>query len=199
VRSAVTRDAAEPSLDYETEDEQVFVALPAGVEDGQVIRALRELPDGRRVRVTSGFFIGAAALARAEELRPAASSESRVAENPHARRVDFEFHEALSDGGLLAHNESISFATLRRVVDHALLSPGLPAWRQQIGVPFSEVTQEGSAAGESAHPAPPAPMLPGDVIERRVEYSMPDAPPAQRFVTRWRYLMRTRAEVAADV
>jgi len=200
VRSAITRDAAEPALDYEVEDEQVFAPLPAGVSDGQVIRTLHVAPDGRRVQVTSGFFAGPGALARAQELQPAGASEVRLRENPHARRVDFEFHELLqAAAGVLARSESVSFATIRRVVDHALLAPGLPVYRQQIGAPFSEITQEGSAAGASAHPAPPSPMFAADLIERRVQYSVPDGalPPERRWVTTWRYLMRTRAETAA--
>lgn len=199
VRTATTRDTAAPSLEYETEDEQVFAPLPAGVDDGHVIRALVTTPEGRRVQVTSGFFAGAGALARAFELQPAGALHARVAVNEQARRVEFEYHELLSQplhAGLLARTETLSFVTSRRVIDHALLGPGLPAWRQQVGAAVTEITQEGSAVGETRHPAPPAPLYAADVIERRVEYSFPDPalPADRRFVTRWRILMRARAE-----
>lgn len=199
VRTATTRDTAVPSLEYETEDEQVFAPLPAGVDDGHVIRALVITPEGRRVRVTSGFFAGPGAQARAFELQPAGALHARVAHNEQLRRVDFEFHELLSQplhAGLLARTETLSFVTTRRVIDHALLGPGLPAWRQQVGAAVTEITQEGSAAGETSHPAPPNPLYPADVTERRVSYSFPDAalPADRRFVTHWRILMRARAE-----
>lgn len=199
VRQTTTRDTAGPALDYETDDEQVFAPLPAGVDDGHVIRALVITPEGKRVQVTSGFFAGSGALARAFELQPARALHARVAHNEQLRRVDFEFHELLSQplhAGLLARAETLSFVTTRRVIDHALLGPGLPAWRQQVGAAVTEITQEGRAAGETSHPAPPAPLYPADVIERRVSYSFPDAalPADRRFVTHWRILMRARTE-----
>jgi hypothetical protein len=199
LRQVTTRDTAAPALDYEAEDEQVFSLLPAGVDDGHVIRALVITPEGNRVQVTGGFFAGPGALARALELQPSNALHARVTNNEQSRRVDFEFHELLSrplHAGLLARAETLSFVTTRRVIDHALLGPGLAAWRQQVGAAITEITQEGSAVGETAHPSPPAPLYPADVIERRVEYSFPDAaaPADRRFVTRWRIRMRGVSE-----
>lgn len=202
LRSAITRDASAPSLEYETEDEQVFAPFPAGVDDGHVIRALETLPDGRRVNVISGFFASPGALARATELQPAALLSGRVQENPFARRADFEYRElaapALSTG-VAYKTETVSYVTARRVVDHPLLGPGLPAYRQQVGAAFTEIVQEGSAIGEGRHVAPPSPLYPADLVERRVEYSFPDVdlPPDRRFVTHWRFLMRSRGELPA--
>lgn len=196
VKRLVTRDASEPSVVYEIEDEQVFAALPGGVEDGHYVVTDSQDADGRVVRTISGFFAGAYAKARALELRPGdALLEARVSEDPFTRRVDFEFREAVADRDAIARAESLTFTTTRRVIDHALLDTSLPAYRQQIGAPQTEVIQEGSAVGHGRHPSPPAVRFNADLIERKVHYSVPHPalPADRRWVTNWRYVSRTRA------
>lgn len=199
VRRDVTRDANAPSIKYVTVDEQVFSALPGGVEDGHYVVTEARGGDGQAVRVTSGFFVGAGAHARALELRPGDESllDSRVSQNPFARRVDFEFREQLPDDSHGTLTESLTFTTTRRVVDHPLLDRGLPAWRQQVGAPQTEVVQEGSAIGQGRHAAPPAPRFPTDVVERRVRYSLPHPglPSDRRWVTTWRYVSRSTGRI----
>ncbi len=202
VRTVQTHDVQTPALDYEVEDELPFAPLPAGVEDGQVIRTLATQGDGRQVQTTAGFFIGPGALARALELQPPAAQTVRVAQNAQHARVDFAFTEAIPlplHPGLLAMDETVHYATRRSVVDHPLLAPGLPRYRQQVGSAYTEITQHGSARGETSHPAPAPAMFAGDLIERDVGYSRPDTTqqPDQRFVTTWRYVMRLRSEAAA--
>jgi len=201
IRLATHRDAAGPTLEYETEDEQVFTALPGGVEDGHYVITESTTPDGRALRTITGFFVGVAARARALELRPAEDTlgASRLSQNPFTRRVDFEFSQLLEPPGAVALTESLSFTTTRRVIDHALLDSTLPAYRQQIGAHQTEVVQEGSAVGAGRHPGPPAPRYPVDLIERRVQYSLPHPglPAESRWVTTWRYVSRSRAPIFA--
>jgi hypothetical protein len=203
VRQAVARDAVAPTLEYETHDEQVFTTLPAGVEDGHYVISEQMTTDGRALRVVSGFFIGAGAKSRALELRPANEriTSCRVSENPFTRRVDFEFVELADQTGALALTESLSFTTTRRVVDHPLLYAALPAYRQQIGSPQTEVIQEGSAIGNGRHAAPPAPRFGADLIERRVHYSLPHPglPAERRWVTTWRYVSRGRSAIFPEI
>ena len=195
--ATTTRDVNEPSITYEVEDEQVFTALPGGVDDGHYIVTDSLTEQGVVVRTISGFFVGISARARAEERRPADDKllEARVSENPFTRRVDFEFRESVAHSDAVARTESLSFTTTRRVVDHALLNPALPAYRQQIGAPQTEVIQEGSAVGDGRHPSPPPVRFAADLIERRVHYSVPHPalPADRRWVTTWRYVSRTRA------
>ena len=199
--TSVTRDGAVPSLKIEVEDEQVFAQLPGGVEDGHYARATRRDEDGVVREIVSGFFIGPAALARALELAPSPERTVRsdIRENAFERRVDFEFVESVrAVSGVPVHSdEAISYNTVRRVIDHPLLASGAPAYRQEIGAPYTEIVQEGSAVGDGRHAAPSTPRYPADLIERRVQYSYPAAelPPERRYVTRWRYLFRTTAAV----
>ena len=202
-RTIVARDTQAPSVEYEVEDEQVFRALPADVEDGHYYRSVASGSDGRPVSVTAGFFVGTGAKARALELSPDSSSllSSNIKEDAFARRVDFEFVEAIPESGagdVLPLRETLSYTTTRRVVDHAVLQPGAPAYRQEIGSPFTELIQEGRAFGRGRHVAPPIPRHTSDVIERRVKYSFPSnsLPPAQRFETRWRYVVRSVGTLA---
>lgn len=201
LRSATTRDAALPALEYECEDEQVFAALPAGVDDGHYVTTLQQDEQGRALRVTSGFFVGLGALAQARALQPAGPAllGATVRENAFARRVDFEFRELLHEGDALAGTEALTFTTTRRLVDHPVLGPGQPAWRQEVGAPSTEIVQEGVAVGRSRHASPPPCRFAADVLERRVQYSVPLAhlPADRRFVTTWRYVSRTRAEAIA--
>ncbi|MCB9895922.1 MAG: hypothetical protein H6839_15855 [Planctomycetes bacterium] len=199
VRQTVMRDAQVPSVEYEVMDEQVFRALPGGVDDGHYIISEFTDAQARSLRAISGFFTGASARARALELRPGAPVSSRVSENPFSRRVDFEFIELVESGGTLALTESLTFTTTRRVIDHPLLDTALPAYRQQIGAPQTEVIQEGSAVGDGRHVSPPAPRYAGDLIERQVHYSMPHAglPADRRWVTTWRYVSRGRSAILA--
>lgn len=199
VRQVVTRDAAAPSLDYEVHDEQVFTALPAGVDDGHYVVSEQLTTDGRSLRTISGFFVGAGAKSRALELRPANEANSRIAENPFTRRVDFEFSELVETASGLALTESLTFTTTRRVIDHPLLDTALPAYRQQVGAPQTEVVQEGSAIGNGRHASPPAPRFAADLLERRVQYSLPHPalPAERRWVTTWRYVSKGRAVIAA--
>jgi hypothetical protein len=198
VRQVVTRDAVAPSLDYEVEDEQVFTALPGGVEDGHYVISEQLTSDGRSLRTISGFFVGVGAKSRALELRPLSDAGSRIAENPFTRRVDFEFSELLESANGLALTESLTFTTTRRVIDHPLLDTALPAYRQQVGAPQTEVIQEGSAIGNERHATPPAPRFAADLIERRVQYSLPHPalPAERRWVTTWRYVSKGRAAIA---
>lgn len=196
VKQIVTRDAAEPSLAYEVEDEQVFSALPGGVEDGHYIVTDALDADGNTVRTISGFFTGVNARARAIELRPGDTLiDARVSENPFTRRVDFQYRETLSDSDAVSRAESLTFTTTRRVVDHALLDAALPAYRQVVGAPQTEIVQEGSAVGHGRHPSPPPVRFPADLLERRVSYSLPhpQLPADRRWMTTWRYLCRTRS------
>jgi hypothetical protein len=200
VRQVVTRNALIPSLEYEVEDEQVFAALPGGEDDGHYIVSEFVDGDGRSLRAISGFFAGPAARSRALELRPGgALVSSRVAENQFARRVDFEFVELVESAGTLALTESLTFTTTRRVIDHPMLDVSLPAYRQQVGAPQTEVVQEGSAVGDGRHVSPPAPRYAVDLIERAVHYSLPHAglPADRRWVTTWRYVSRSRAAIFA--
>lgn len=188
----VARDANEPSIDYETEDEQVFTPLPGGVDDGHYV-VTQSLRDGLAVRATSGFFVGSGAHARALELRPPDDRvlSSRVAVNPFSRRVDFEFQETVDDSDAVTLGESLTFTTTRRVVDHPLLAN--QNYRQEIGAPQTEVVQEGSAVGVNRHASPPPARFAGDVIERQVRYSVPHPgqTPDKRWVTSWRYVARS--------
>lgn len=206
LRQVVTRDTAVPALEYEVDDEQVFTPLPGGVDDGDYVASEFTDADGRAVRALSGFFVGASARARALELRPSGERlvSSRVAENPFKRRVDFEFIELLEEAGSLALTERLSFTTTRRVIDHPLLDTALPAYRQQVGAPQTEIIQQGSAVGDGRHVSPPAPRYAAELIERHVEYSLPHAglPADRRWVTSWRYVARGRAamvELAPEV
>ncbi|MBZ0135665.1 MAG: hypothetical protein K8I27_04775 [Planctomycetes bacterium] len=199
VRTVTSRDLNEPALRYEIEDEQVFAALPGGVEDGHYVVTDSLDADGRVVRTISGFFAGASAKARALELRPGDDRllSARVSENPFQRRVDFEFREHSGEGDVSARAESLTFTTTRRVIDHALLDASLPAYRQQVGGPQTEVIQEGSAVGVGRHASPPPVRYAQDLIERRVHYSIPHPalPPERRWVTTWRYVCRGRAAI----
>ncbi len=199
VRRDVTRDANAPSLAYVTEDEQVFTPLPGGVDDGHYV-VTETLADGTPVRVISGFFVGASALARAIELRPGEDrlAGSRVSTNPFTRRVDFEFREFIDDGGAVASSESLTFITTRRVIDHPLLDGQRPAYRQHVGAPQTEVVQEGSAVGNGRHASPPPPRFSTDVVERKVQYSVPHPglSPDRRWLTTWRYVMRGAGSLA---
>jgi hypothetical protein len=199
VRQVATRDTAGPSLDYEVQDEQVFTALPSGVDDGHYVISEQLTPDGRSLRTISGFFVGAGAKSRALDLRPAEGAGSRITENPFTRRVDFEFTELVEGAGGLAMTESLTFTTTRRVIDHPLLDLALPAYRQQVGAPQTEVVQEGSAIGNGRHASPPAPRFAADLIERRVQYSLPHSalPAERRWVTTWRYVSKGRVAIAA--
>jgi hypothetical protein len=192
----VTRDAAAPALSYEVTDEQVFTPLPAGVDDGYYIISESVGPDGAAQRVISGFFTGAGARQRALELRPSGERvvAARISENRFTRRVDFEFRELLEATDTAALTETLTFTTTRRVIDHPLLDPALPAYRQQIGAPQTEVIQAGTAVGNGHHVSPNAPRYAADLLERRVQYSLPHAglPADQRWVTTWRYVSRSR-------
>ncbi|MBK8208005.1 MAG: hypothetical protein IPK87_14610 [Planctomycetes bacterium] len=193
VQSSTTRDAAEPSLDYTVEDEQVFTPLPAGVEDGHYAISETVGADGTLVRTVAGFFIGPGALAQAHAL--AGGGERVIRENPFTRRVDFEFREAVAGAsGHVALAETLAFTTSRRVVDHPLLAAGAPAWRQEIGAAQTRIIQQGSAIGDGRHASPPAPRYLADLLERHVDYSVPHPwlPPQKRWVTSWRYESRTR-------
>lgn len=193
VRSAVTR--AESLLEYETDDEQVFTPLPAGVDDGHYVISESRDAEGRLIRAISGFFTGLGARAQALAL----GGEGVIRENPFTRRVDFELRETVSDGEHLALTETLAFTTTRRVIDHPLLAAGAPAYRQVIGGAQTEIIQQGSAAGEGRHPSPPAPRYAADLIERSVRYSTPSPtlPPEKRWTTTWRYISRATTEVAA--
>lgn len=175
VRQLVTRDTAVPALEYEVEDEQVFTPLPGGVDDGHYVASEFIDTEGRALRALSGFFVGASARARALELRPASERlvSTRIAANPFTRRVDFEFVELLEEAGSLALTETLSFTTTRRVIDHPLLDTALPAYRQQVGAPQTEIIQQGSAVGDGRHVSPPAPRYAAELVERHVEYSLP--------------------------
>lgn len=206
VRQLVTRDTAVPALEYEVEDEQVFTPLPGGVDDGHYVISEFTDAEGRALRALSGFFVGASARARALELRPAGERlvTTRIAANPFTRRVDFEFIELLDEAGSLALTETLSFTTTRRVIDHPLLDTALPAYRQQVGAPQTEIIQQGSAIGNGRHVSPPAPRYAAELIERHVEYSLPHGglPADRRWVTSWRYVSRGRAamvELAPEV
>lgn len=203
VRQATTRDATVPSLDYETVDEQVFRALPGGVDDGHYVVSDSIGREGRPTRTTSGFFVGASAKARAHELRASEDRlvAERVDENPFTRRVDFEFVEFIDGTESVAALETLSFTTTRRVIDHPLLDDALPVYRQQVGVPQTEVVQEGSAVGAGRHPSPPSPRYGSDLLERRVQYSLPhpELPADQRWVTTWRYVSRGRGPIHGEV
>lgn len=206
VRQLVTRDTAVPALEYEVEDEQVFTPLPGGVDDGHYVASEFIDTEGRALRALSGFFVGASARARALELRPASERlvSTRIAANPFTRRVDFEFVELLEEAGSLALTETLSFTTTRRVIDHPLLDTALPAYRQQVGAPQTEIIQQGSAVGDGRHVSPPAPRYAAELVERHVEYSLPHGglPADRRWVTSWRYVSRGRAamvELAPEV
>jgi hypothetical protein len=203
VRQATTRDAVGPTLEYETQDEQVFAALPGSVDDGHYVVSEALAADGRALRTVFGFFVGAGAKGRALELRPADErlASSRVSENPFTRRVDFEFVELADQTGTLALTESLSFTTTRRIVDHPMLDTALPAYRQQVGSPQTEVIQEGSAIGNGRHASPPAPRFAADLIERRVHYSLPypGLPAERRWVTTWRYVSRGLSAILPEI
>jgi len=203
VRQVVTRDVRIPSIEYEVADEQVFRALPGGVDDGHYVISESLSRDGRPVRTISGFFTGVSARPRALELRADDDHlvNARIDENPFTRRVDFEFVELLDGTEAIASTETLTFTTTRRVVDHPLLDDALPAYRQQIGAPQTEVVQEGSAVGSGRHPSPPAPRFAADLLERRVQYSLPHPglPADQRWVTTWRYVSRGRAVIRVGV
>lgn len=203
VRQVSTRDASEPAIEYETQDEQIFSRLPGGVEDGHYVISESLSSDGRPVRTLSGFFVGVSARARALELRASDDRliSARIDENPFSRRVDFQFSELSGSTETLAGMESLTFTTTRRVVDHPLLDHALPAYRQQIGVPQTEVIQEGSAVGVGRHPNPPQPRYAADLLERRVQYSIPhpDLPAERRWVTSWRYVSRGRTTIRGEV
>lgn len=193
VKTTTTRDAAEPSLAYTVEDEQVFAPLPAGVDDGHYAISEAVDTDGKLMRTVAGFFVGPGALAQANAL--ATGGERLVRENPFTRRVDFEFREALpGNAGHVALTETLAFTTTRRLVDHPLLAPGAPAWRQEIGAAQTRIIQQGSAVGDGSHVSPPAPRYLADLLERHVDYSVPHPwlPLHTRWVTSWRYVSRTR-------
>lgn len=192
VKTVTTRDVAAPALAYEAEDERVFLQLPSGVEDGHYVISESTDAQGRTLRGISGFFVGAGALAQANALR---AGHGVVRSNPFTRRVDFEFQELLPDAqGHVALTESLAFTTTRRVIDHPLLAHCAPAYRQQVGAPQTQIVQHGSAVGDGRHPSPPAPRYLADLLERHVEYTVPNpqVPPEQRWVTTWRYVARTR-------
>lgn len=192
VKTAVTRDTQEPALAYETEDERVFMPLPAGVEDGHYVISESAQADGSLLRTTAGFFVGAGAMAQALAL---GGGERTLRSNPFTRRVDFEYRELVDSGqGQLALTETLSFTTTRRVIDHPLLAPNTPAWRQQVGTAQTEIVQQGSAVGRGRHVAPPAPRYAADLLERHVNYSVPHPglPDDKRWITAWRYVSRTR-------
>ncbi|MCC6464887.1 MAG: hypothetical protein IT463_06050 [Planctomycetes bacterium] len=201
VRCSLTRDTAQPALEYECEDEEVFTALPAGVDDGHYVSALIQDEQGRIQRVTSGFFTGLGALAQARALQPAAPAvlAAAVRENPFSRRVDCEFRELLHEDDALGGTEAVTFTTTRRLVDHPVLGVGQPSWRQEVGAAFTEIVQEGVAVGRDRHVSPPPCRFAADIVERRVQYSVPLAhlPADRRFVTNWRFVSRTRAETVA--
>ena len=200
-KQVVARDSTLPSLEYEVTDELVFTPLPAGVEDGHYVTSEFVDDNGRSLRAVSGFFVGVSAKAKALELRPMERLvSSRVAENPFNRRVDFEFIELAETSSTLALTETLTFTTMRRVIDHPLLDTALAAYRQQVGSPQTEVVQEGSAIGDGRHVSPPAPRYSADLLERRVHYSMPHAglPADRRWVTNWRYVSRGRAAIFAS-
>jgi hypothetical protein len=199
VKTGSTRDAAVPSLGYEVDDEEVFSALPAGVDDGHYVVSESRDTEGRAIRTTSGFFVGAGALSAALALAPVDAGRV-ITQNPFTRRVDFEFRQAGADGlGSVAWIESLAFTTSRRVVDHPLLAPGAPAYRQQIGGPQTEIAQQGRAVGDGRHASPPPARYAADLVERRVRYSVPhpNLPSDRRWVTAWRYVSRTRGEALA--
>ncbi|MCC7509193.1 MAG: hypothetical protein IT464_07440 [Planctomycetes bacterium] len=200
VHTSTTRDAAEPSLVYVVQDEQVFAPLPAGVDDGHYAISDTVDADGRLVRTVAGFFVGAGALAQAHAL--AGGGERMIRENPFTRRVDFEFREVLAGAaGHVALTETLAFTTSRRVVDHPLLAAGAPAWRQEIGAAQTRIVQQGSAIGDGRHASPPAPRYLADLLERHVDYSVPHPwlPPQKRWLTSWRYESRTRGAVLHKV
>jgi hypothetical protein len=199
----VTRDVHVPSIEYEVADEQVFRALPGGVDDGHYVISESLNQDGRPMRTISGFFVGVSARSRALELRADDDHlvNARLSENPFTRRVDFEFVELLDETEAVTGTETLTFTTTRRVVDHPLLDVSRPAYRQQVGTPQTEVVQEGSAVGAGRHPSPPAPRFARDLLERRVVYSLPHPglPANQCWVTTWRYVSRGRAAIQAGV
>jgi hypothetical protein len=160
--------------------------LPGGVSDGHYTVTDTVESDGTRTRTTAGFFVGPGALAQANALRPTQPERVELKRDEFHARVDFKFVELLAEGELAAFAESVTFHTARRVVDHPLLGPGLPAWRQEIGAPQTTVIQQGEATGVSEHPQAPQPRYPALLLEREVTYSLPTA----GFHTRWRYLMR---------
>ena len=160
--------------------------LPGGVSDGHYTVTDTVENDGTRTRTIAGFFVGPGALAQANALQPTQPERVELKRDEFNARVDFKFIELLAEGELAAFAESVSFSTARRVVDHPLLGPGLPAWRQEIGAPQTTVIQQGEATGVSAHPQSPPPRYPALLLEREVSYSLPTA----GFHMRWRYLMR---------
>ncbi|MCC6573288.1 MAG: hypothetical protein IT462_05795 [Planctomycetes bacterium] len=186
VRREVTRDSEEPSLEYVVEDRQVFAALPQGVEDGFYSRAIVSDADGTHETV-KGFFVGAAARVRAEELAAQFSaSDRRIEENAFTRRVDFEFSAGVgstADPDVVGLSEQVSFTWKRHVVDHPVLGAGQPHYRQIVGAPWVEVNQSGKAQGRGSHPSAPVPLYADDLIEREVTRSGADE-------TRWRYVFR---------
>jgi hypothetical protein len=191
-KTHTTRDTHTSTLEYECTDEQVFHPLPADVEDGHYT-----LTEAGGVRTLKGFFVGPGARARALQLAPLAASTHSISENPFTRRVDFAFTEPV-DTHSESRAETLTFTTLRKVIDHPLLAPARGAYRQQVGAPQTEVVQEGAAVGVDRHPSPPPPRYASDVIERRVHYSVPHpgTPPSERFVTRWRYVSRATHALA---
>ncbi len=177
-------------------------ALSSGVRDGHVSVTVESGADGERTRTVKGFFVGHGAKASAQAYRPANVVRESVTES--GDRVDFVFTEALSideDPTLHSLVEGLTFVTTRRVVDHPVLAEGAPACRQIIGRPFTEITQHGEAIGIDTHATPPAPRWPSDLIERRVEYSLPltHLPSDRRWVTRWRYQFRFTSERSEGV
>ncbi len=135
----------------------------------------------------------ASACSQGPKLSRRSSSDGDDSEAHPMRIVSLEFDATLhtemqADPGQVARSsESLSSCIRRRIVDLPLLAPGAPPWRQEIGAPVFEITQEGEAAGSNQHPPAARPLVPADVIERRVSYLSSAA--AHGFVTRWRYVI----------
>lgn len=183
----------EHRADFRMTDEAVYEALPGGVRDGHFVRTFARDAQGRPILTVAGFFIGELAVQRALELRPSSSQliDESISENPFERRADFRFvsYPVIGESPALRILEQVTFIETRRVVDHKPKAPGTPTYRQETGAPDVRVIQEGAAIGTTAHPSPPTPLFPDDVLEREVRYLLPppggDPAPLE---TRWRYV-----------
>ncbi len=180
---------------FRTVDQQVLQALPTGVSDGQYTVTQSRAASGRLTRITQGSFAGPQALQRARELRPPAHLllAEEVREDPFSGRVHFKFEALVSPGTTESRRfgESVTIRERQRVVEHVLLSPGMPPHRQQVGPPEITITQEGSAQGGQSHPQPPEPISTEYLIEREVrQVPPPGQPRISPPETHWRYVMR---------
>lgn len=187
---------ADNNADFLFVDTEILRPLPTGVTDGHYSTSTIRDRDGRQRRIIEGHFAGPLAERRAEDLRPAQALlvAATVSQNPFTGVVNFRYETLLdtSDSPLRAATERITITEKRRIIEHPLLAPGVPAHRQEIGQPAIEVAQEGEATGQLRHPTPAPPLYPADVIEREVTYSpLTNAGPRRAPpTTRWRYVMR---------